>query len=73
MRYFCLLTFSLVMILQLSAQAYLDTEKARQLIKHGKTSWDKFGGMRSLDRYYYTTGKFDSSEALQKQMFSIAN
>jgi tetratricopeptide (TPR) repeat protein len=28
--------------------------------------------MRTLDRFYYTTGLFDSSELLQKEMFAIA-
>jgi tetratricopeptide (TPR) repeat protein len=32
----------------------------------------KFRGMRTLDRFYYTTGLFDSSERLQKEMFAIA-
>ncbi len=33
----------------------------------------KIQGMHTLDRFYYTTGLFDSPEFFQKKMFAIAN
>jgi tetratricopeptide (TPR) repeat protein len=72
MKYFFLLNCSLVFILQISAQGYINVDSARKLAGWGKTSEERFRGMRSLDRFYYSTGKFDSSESLQKQMFAFA-
>ena len=72
MKYFFLLTCSLFLMTWLSAQGYIDIDSARKLMRTGKTSEEKFRGMRTLDRFYYTTGLFDSSELLQKEMFAIA-
>ena len=33
---------------------------------------EKFRGYYGLDRYYYTTGLYDSSRAIQAQMYAIA-
>ncbi|MDB5224359.1 MAG: Tetratricopeptide repeat-containing protein [Chitinophagaceae bacterium] len=72
MKYFFLLSYCLILTLQISAQGYMDIDSARKLTWSGKTSEERFSGMRSLDRFYYTTGKFDSSALLQKEMFAIA-
>ena len=72
MKYFFLLSCCLFAALQISAQGYLEIDSARKLVLQGKTSEEKFRGMRSLDRLYYTTGKFDSSALLEKEMFAIA-
>jgi hypothetical protein len=42
-------------------------------VKTGKTAEERFNGMRRLDRFYYTTGLYDSSANLQKEMYLIAN
>jgi len=63
---------------QLSAQKterflnYLPIDTARQIILHAKTPEDKFYGYYSADRYYLNTGIFDSSEMVEKEMYSIA-
>jgi tetratricopeptide (TPR) repeat protein len=72
MKFIFLLSCYLVFILPASAQGYMNIDSARKLIRLGKTTEEKFRGMRSLDRFYYTTGKFDSSSLLQKEMFAIA-
>ncbi|MDB5159671.1 MAG: hypothetical protein JWR50_4378, partial [Mucilaginibacter sp.] len=72
MKYFFLLSCCLVLTLQISAQGYMEIDSARKLAWSGKTSEERFRGLRSLDRFYYTTGKFDSSALLQKEMFAIA-
>ncbi|MGC4035212.1 MAG: hypothetical protein QM764_04560 [Chitinophagaceae bacterium] len=68
MKYFFLLLFFST---QLSAQ-YLDVDSARQLIRSEKNNKEKFFGYFSLDRYYYTSGLFDSSALLQKQLYIMA-
>jgi hypothetical protein len=55
------------------SQYLLPLDSARKLIQSGKTQEEKFYGMRRLDRYYYTTGYYDSSATLQKEMYAIAN
>ena len=72
MKYFFLLGCCLFAALQISAQGYLEIDSARKLVLQGKTPEERFRGMRSLDRLYYTTGKFDSSALLEKEMFAIA-
>jgi len=72
MKYTFLLSCCLFLILRLSAQGYIDIDSARELVQLDKTSEERFRGMRTLDRFYYTTGLFDSSELLQKEMFAIA-
>lgn len=54
------------------SQTYIDLDSARKLVQLSETPEEKFRGMRTLDRFYYTTGLFDSSEILQKEMFAIA-
>jgi tetratricopeptide (TPR) repeat protein len=73
MKYIFLLSGFLFLLLRLPAQGYIDLDSARNLVESGKTSEGKFRGMRTLDRFYYTTGLFDSSALLQKEMFAIAN
>jgi tetratricopeptide (TPR) repeat protein len=53
------------------SQTYINLDSARKLVLSSVPE-KKFRGMRTLDRFYYTTGLFDSSELLQKQMFAIA-
>src|SRR5450432_1711817 len=71
MKYFLFFLFFLFLSTQLSAQ-YLNVDSARQLIITGKNNKEKFYGYFSLDRYYYTTGLFDSSAALQKKLYAMA-
>ena len=72
MKYFFNLILLLFLSGQLSAQIYLPANSARILIRNAKTAGDKFKGYRGLDRYYYTTGLYDSSEIVQKKMYVIA-
>ena len=72
MKYCFLLTCSFFLMIMLSAQGYIDVDSARRLIRSAKTQEEKFTGLRTLDRLYYTTGMFDSSELFQKEMFAIA-
>jgi tetratricopeptide (TPR) repeat protein len=71
MKYFllhaCLLLFSSGVF----SQTYIGLDSARKLVQ-STTREKQFRGMRTLDRFYYTTGLFDSSELLQKEMFAIA-
>ncbi len=71
MKYFFTLILLLLITGQLSAQ-YLSAGQARQLIKNAKTPAEKFRGYRSLDRFYYATGLYDSSAMVQKKMYTIA-
>ena len=71
MKYFFTLILLLLITGQLSAQ-YLSAGQARQLIKNAKTPAEKFRAYRSLDRFYYTTGLYDSSAMVQKKMYTIA-
>lgn len=68
--------FTLIILLFLagrsSAAQYLPVGEARQLIRNAKTPAEKFKGYRGLDRYYYTTGVYDSSAMIQEKMYTIA-
>src|SRR5580698_2015515 len=55
-----------------SLQPYIAPDAARQLILTAKTPEQKFFGYYSLDRYYYTTGLYDSSRNTQLEMYNIA-
>src|SRR5258708_29136284 len=55
-----------------SAAQYIPVDSARKIIASPKNAEEKYRGLRTLDRFYYTTGQFDSSALLQKEMFSIA-
>ena len=72
MKYFFVIAASLVMLTQTSAQTYIPLDSARKLVPLAKNPEERFRGMRSLDRFYYTTGMFDSSSMLQKEMVAIA-
>jgi len=53
-------------------QRYLSPDSARKVLLDPKNDEEKFRGLRALDRFYYTTGEFDSSAMFQKEMFAIA-
>jgi tetratricopeptide (TPR) repeat protein len=71
MKYFFTLIFILFLAGQLSAQ-YLPLDSARLTIRNAKTPLQKFRGYHALDRYYYTTGLYDSSAMLQEKMYALA-
>ncbi len=71
MKWFLILFFFLFLTGRLSAQ-YLPVDQARELIRNAKSPIEKFRGYRSLDRYYYTTGLYDSSAMMQKKMYTLA-
>jgi hypothetical protein len=73
MKYFFSFFFLLFLSVQLGAQYLLPLDSAIKLVKTGKTAEERFNGMRRLDRFYYTTGLYDSSANLQKEMYLIAN
>lgn len=56
----------------LSAQTYIPLDSARKLVRISKNPEERFRGMRALTRFYYTTGMFDSSSMLEKEMLAIA-
>lgn len=51
---------------------YLSPDSSRHIIRNAKTAEEKFIGYFSLDRYYYTTGLYDSSRLIQLEMYNIA-
>jgi hypothetical protein len=51
---------------------YLLPDSARYVIQHANTEQKKYKGYFGLDRYYYTTGQYDSSRLTQTKMYSIA-
>lgn len=54
------------------SQAYrMPMDSARLLMQTSK-GVEKFYALRRLDRYYYTTGLYDSSVLYQKQMYALA-
>src|SRR5689334_10906284 len=54
------------------SQAYrMPMDSARLLVPTAK-GVEKFYALRRLDRYYYTTGLYDSSVLFQKQMYALA-
>jgi tetratricopeptide (TPR) repeat protein len=69
----CLSLFAglLLFLSEAHSQTYITLDSARKLVQSSAPE-KKFRGMRTLDRFYYTTGLFDSSELLQKQMFAMA-
>jgi tetratricopeptide (TPR) repeat protein len=71
MKCFFLSTCLLFFLFQASSQNYIGLDSARKLVQSSNTE-EKLRGLRTLDRFYYTTGLFDSSEVLQKEMFAIA-
>jgi tetratricopeptide (TPR) repeat protein len=53
------------------AQTYIPLDSARKLVT-SRSQAENFRGLRSIERYYYTTGLFDSAEIAEKAMFAIA-
>lgn len=53
-------------------QQYLPVDSARVIILNAKNPEEKFTGYFSLDRFYYTTGLYDSSRRIQLEMYNIA-
>jgi len=51
---------------------YLSPDSSRQVIRNAKTPEERFMGYFSLDRYYYTTGLYDSSRLTQLELYNIA-
>ena len=72
MKYSFLFGCVLLLMAGLSAQTYIGLDSARKLVRSSASPEERFRGMRTLDRFYYTTGLFDSSELFQKEMFAIA-
>lgn len=69
------LLIMLVIANRLSAQQfiqYLLPDSARYVILHAKNEQERFQGYYGLDRYYYTTGLYDSSRYIQAKMYAIA-
>ena len=54
------------------SQAYISVDSARKLVASSNSPEERFTGLRTLDRLYYTTGLFDSSEMVEKEMLAIA-
>jgi hypothetical protein len=55
-----------------TAAQYVPVDSARQLLRQASTPEDRFYALRSIDRYYYSRGIFDSSASLQTEMYTIA-
>ena len=60
-KYFLLLSSLSLFSTGLFAQTYVNLDSARELVQ-SKSGEERFRGLRSITRYYYTTGMFDSSE-----------
>src|SRR5258705_9938843 len=73
MKYVFVFAAFLLILTQTFAQTYIPLDSARKLYVLGKTPEQRFWGMRSLDRFLYTTGFYDSSAILQKEMYALAN
>src|SRR5882724_11525883 len=54
-------------------QRYIPVDSARKILLNPKNAIEKFRGLATLDRFYISTGLFDSSVVLQREMFTIAN
>lgn len=67
-----LLTVLLLESLFSFSQAYRMPLDSARLLIHTAKSEEKFYVLRRLDRYYYTTGFYDSSVLFQKQMYTLA-
>lgn len=68
---FLLIAVLLASLLSFSQSYNMPLDSARLLMKTAKGE-KKFYALRRLDRYYYTTGSYDSSAILQKQMYALA-
>ncbi|HMJ46948.1 MAG TPA: hypothetical protein VK498_06435 [Ferruginibacter sp.] len=72
-----LISYSLLFFsaIQLSAQGrrqFPNIDSARVIVVTAKNAAEKFFALRVLDRYYYTTGLYDSSASAQTEMYMIA-
>jgi tetratricopeptide (TPR) repeat protein len=63
---------ALFFVTGLSAQSYMIVDSARRVILYTKNPEEKFRSLRTLDRFYYTTGLYDSSALLEKELYAIA-
>ena len=71
MKRICLLALLMLTSLFSFSQYLLPLDSARLLVKTAKGK-QKLLAMRRLDRYYYTTGLYDSSVVLQKEMYALS-
>lgn len=70
--YFLLLFCSIHFFAGVFGQRYVSVDSARKILLNPKNAVEKFRGLLALDRFYYTTGQFDSSTIAEKEMFAIA-
>jgi len=70
-KFFLLTLLLLATLLSFSQSYQMPLDSARLLIQTAKGE-EKFYAMRRLDRYYYTTGLYDSSVLFQKEMYALA-
>ena len=54
------------------SQGYLMSLDSSRLLLQTATGEKKFYAMRRLDRFLYTTGLYDSSALIQRQMYALA-
>src|ERR1700722_20268800 len=54
------------------SQGYLMSLDSARLSLQTAKGVKKFYAMRRLDRFYYTTGLYDSSALIQRQMYALA-
>jgi tetratricopeptide (TPR) repeat protein len=71
-RYFFTTVLLSFLLVYSGAQTYIPLDSARKIAAAPGSQEEKFRGLRSIERYYYTTGLFDSSEIAEKEMFAIA-
>jgi hypothetical protein len=67
---FLLVALLLASLFSFSQGYQMSLDSARLLSQKAKGE-EKFFAIRRLDRYYYTTGFYDSSALLQKQMYEL--
>src|SRR5215471_8580405 len=70
-KFFLLTVLLLTRIFSFSQGYQMPLDSARLLMQTAKGE-EKFYAIRRLDRYYYTTGLYDSSVLFQKQMYALA-
>jgi hypothetical protein len=56
----------LLFLSEAHSQTYINLDSARKLVQSSAPE-KKFRGMRTLDRFYYSTGLFDSSELFKNK------
>ena len=70
-KFFLLTLLLLATLLSFSQSYQMPLDSARLLMQTAKGE-EKFYAIRRLDRYYYTTGLYDSSVLFQKEMYALA-